>query len=234
MRSLAWMRTGLRLAALAGCLCLLAARPVSAARPASPAERAQLAAAAGFDVGCIASATVSTVNGAWGRLDPVPDLPGCPQGNGFLVMHFTSAHGWRVVQRDSELFPCPAGGVPDAVGTDLNVCRKGKTFLLCLPHGESRRVGRSKPSNCVTLGPSDALCCAANLVELHWKRWGKSYARASGYERGFHLPLQHIRAKVTVYRRRVADCGDYAYTRLKAHTRYGTLRQKLPAQCNDY
>jgi hypothetical protein len=38
---------------------------------------------------------------------------------------------------------------------------------------------------------------------------------------------------VTAYGRKVADRGDYMYTRLKVHTQYGTLRQKFPAQCAD-
>jgi len=38
---------------------------------------------------------------------------------------------------------------------------------------------------------------------------------------------------VTAYGRKVADRGDYMYTRLKVHIQYGTLRQKFPAQCAD-
>jgi hypothetical protein len=221
------------LVVVAAVACLALPQPGWAARPASPDELAQMAAAAEFEPGCIASASVSTVNGAWGRLDPQPNLPNCPQGNGFFVMQFTPGSGWDVIWQGSEVFPCPAADVPDDVGADLNVCRKGKTFLLCLPKSEDLRVGRSKPSSCTTLGPQDAFCCAANLIKLHWKQWGKSQATATGYERGFHLPLQHIKAQVTAYGRKVGDCGDFVYTRLKVHTRYGTLRQKFPAQCAD-
>jgi hypothetical protein len=141
------MRASICCAMLAAAVCLALAPPGLAARPASPDELTQMAAAAEFEAACIASATVSTVNGGWGRLDPQPNLPDCPEGNGFFVMQFRPGGGWDIVWQGSDVFPCPAADVPDDVGADLNVCRKGKTLLLCLPKSEDLRSGRSKPSS---------------------------------------------------------------------------------------
>jgi hypothetical protein len=109
-----------------------------------------------------------------------------------------------------------------------------RSYLLCQPSdGGSKRIRKAKPRTCSTLGPTDPLCCAANLAQLHWRHWGEPTARARGIERGFHLPLAHIRVRVKVYRRRLADCGAYIYTRLRGTSRHGTLVQRIPAICGD-
>src|SRR4051812_10396791 len=115
MRRGSGMRASVCVAMVLAAGCLALASPGLAARPASSDELAQMAAAAEFEPGCIASASVSTVDSAWGRLDPQPNLPDCPQGNGFFVMQFPPDGGWDVIWQGSDVFPCPAADVPDEV-----------------------------------------------------------------------------------------------------------------------
>lgn len=231
MRAL--VRLPLGAAAAAAAALLLSSAIAFAARPATPDELAAIAGGQGIEAACV-TATVSTVDASWARIQNAPVPPAsCMLGDGFIVVHLRSG-AWQNVTEGSEPFPCPAADVPLAVGRDLGVCRAPRAYLLCLPSKTSTlRVTRQHPTACVTLGPQDALCCAANLVRLHWRHWGGVTATATGRERGFHLPLENIPVRVTASRRRVADCGDYVYTRLKVTSRFGTLRQRIPAVCGD-
>jgi hypothetical protein len=206
----------------------------SAARPATAPELAAMAASRGLDPACM-TATVSTVDATWARMQALTSPPAtCVVGDGFFLLHL-SGGAWRDVEEAGETFPCPAAGVPLAVGRDLGVCRAARTYLLCLPAGsnETLRLPKVRPTACVTLGPQDAFAGAANLARLDWRHWGSATATATGRERGFHLPLENIPVRVVAFRRRVADCGDYVYTRLRVRSRFGTLRQNIPAVCGD-
>jgi hypothetical protein len=205
---------------------------VRAARPATPEEHAAVAGAAGFAVECT-HVTVSTVDLSWARLDGAP-VAGCPEGNGFIVMHFVPGRGWGEAAQGSEEFSCVPYDVPTRVGEDLHACRKAKTYVLCRVQDEDTRVPREKPKTCTTLGPRDSFAEALNLASLSWKNWGKSEATAHGIERGFHLPLQHVKVTVRAYRKRLGDCGDYIYTRVRARSKFGQTVAKLPARCGDH
>ncbi len=110
----------------------------------------------------------------------------------------------------------------------------GKVSLLCLPSGEStNRKAKVKPSSCNTLGAEDSFAEAANLAKLKWKRWGKSTATATGIERGFREPASKIKITVTASRLEANDCGGKSYTRIKVKSKFGTLRQSLPAVCDE-
>src|SRR3954452_17758307 len=52
--------------------------------------------------------------------------------------------GWDVIWHGSDVFACPAADVPDDVGVDLDVCRKGKKMLLCLPTEAARPGARAR------------------------------------------------------------------------------------------
>jgi hypothetical protein len=216
---------------------MLSALPAHAARPATAPELAALAASQNLDPACMIG-KVSTVDATWARMEGRPDASpdACALGNGFFVMHETNG-AWDDVAQASETIVCQSPDntqpIPISVGRDLNVCRAAKTYLLCLPKNGALRTAREHPTSCTTLGPADSLGGAANLAELRWHNWGKATAIATGRERGFHLPLQNIPVRVVAYRRRAADCGDSVYTRLRITSRYGTLRQKLPATCGD-
>jgi hypothetical protein len=215
----------------------LSALPAHAARPATPPELAALAGSQNLDPACM-TAKVSTVDATWGRMEGRPDASpdACALGNGFFVMHETNG-AWDDVAQASETIVCQSAEntepIPVSVGRDLKVCRAAKTYLLCLPQHEALRTTRERPTSCTTLGPSDSFGGAANLAKLRWHNWGKATTTATGRERGFHLPLENIPVRVVAYRRWAADCGDNVYTRLRVTSRYGTLRQKLPATCGD-
>lgn len=109
----------------------------------------------------------------------------------------------------------------------------GKTYLLCLPRGATRREVRSKPRSCTTLGPEDSFAESVALAGLRWRGWGDRVARARGIERGFHLPRTRIPVRVSVWRLRKVCGGDRLYTRLRATSRYGSTTVRLPARCGD-
>ena len=212
----------------------LVAAPARAAHPASGEQLAALAEVTGFETPCI-TATVSSRNEHWARVDPQPQRDGCPQGNGFFLVYMTGAEDLEVVAEGSDRFVCRSADVPLAVGRELGVCRASRAYVLCWPGGRSfERVARARPRRCMTLGPHQSFAEAANLVGLSWRSWGAKVARGQGFERGWHLPYEHVPVRVRAYRRREADCGDYVYTRLKLSSRYGALTVRFPATCGDY
>jgi hypothetical protein len=56
-------------------------------------------------------------------------------------------------------------------------------------------------------------------------------ATATGIERGYHLPPEHISVRVIAYRRRTDCNGDYHYTRLRISSRYGHLIVRQTLDC---
>ena len=212
--------------------------PVAAERPATAEERAGIAAARNLPPACI-DAKVSTVDARWGTFTFADAAPGqCAVGDGFAVMRRSGAT-WETVGEGSDtLGACQALGIPVAVGADLTyggrpVCRPRRTYIWCLPRGGEDRERRSRPRRCTTLGPNDSFGGSANLAKLRWRKWGRRVARASGIERGFHLPLVRIHVRVAAYRRRQGCEGDFVYTRLAVTSRYGTTLVRYPRGCDD-
>jgi len=65
-----------------------------------------------------------------------------------------------------------------------------------------------------------------SLVRLHWRGWGRGTAHATGIEQGFHLPRDHVRVSVTVFRLR--RCGrTRTYTRLRSTSHFGSLLVRM-------
>lgn len=191
-----------------------------------------MSAAVGQPPGCL-KALVSTVDPSWGRLR-FSFAPGCPQGDGYIIVKRDGTDWRSVLQIPAENGPCPVRPIPTRVARDLVLCRKPKAYLLCLPNKTSeRREVREKPRRCTTLGPRNGFSDSVNLVKVRWRGWGRRVARGRGIERGFKLPLTRIRVRLTAYRRRHVCGGDYLYTRLKARSRYGVTVVKLPRRCGD-
>ena len=103
-----------------------------------------------------------------------------------------------------------------------------ETFILCLNKSGTTYVRKERPSSCAQYGNSGAFAGGVNLVSLKWRNWGTSKATATGFERGFHLPYEHIPASVSVFDRE-RDCGHLVYTRLRATTHFGTSRPNAGA-----
>ena len=202
----------------------------AAKRPASDTERAAVADGFGLPAECVV-VNMSTVDASWARLDGNYDA--CPDqlGNGFAVMHF-DAGAWSSIAEGSEnLGACGAYDVPLAVGRDLGVCRARRTYALCANRRATARYAKVRPRVCNTLGPSDGFAQAVNLTGLRWRRWGRSVATARGIERGFHLPLQHVKVRVRAYRRREGCAGDWIYTRWRVGSKYGRTIVRQPVDC---
>lgn len=202
-----------------------------ASRPATPAERAELAAAFGLAPECI-NATISTVDSQWAFFFPT-NIPSCPAADGYVVLRH-EVTGWQVQYEGSNIEACPAGPVPTPVARDLGLCRKPRTHIMCWPGGRNaERKLRRHPARCISLGPGQGFAQAVNLAQLRWRGWGRRVARARGIERGFHRPLAHIPVRVKAYRRRRCPFGDFIYTRLRAQSRFGALVVRYPADCSD-
>lgn len=203
----------------------------AARRAPTPQERSDIAADIGVPAEC-SNIRVSTVNSSWASFTS-PYSTGCAIGDGFAILRH-EPQGWvRVWENTVDDFgACP--GVPDRVAVDLGYCRAARTYILC---DRSRghvgpRVPIVKPSRCDTLGPQSSFGDSANLVGLRWARWGAAVAYGRGFERGYHLPLEHIPVTIKAYGRRQSrnTCeGDFVYTRLRLHSRYGTLIVRFPA-----
>lgn len=134
----------------------------------------------------------------------------------------------------SELACASAQETASPLSTRAAAAAAGDVSLLCLPSGEStNRKAKTKPSSCNTLGPEDSFAEAANLAKLKWKKWGQSTATATGIERGFRKPASKIKVTVTASGLEANDCGGESYTRIKVKSKFGTLRQTLPAICDE-
>jgi hypothetical protein len=106
--------------------------------------------------------------------------------------------------------------------------RRAPIYIACLNDSGARYVLKQKPSRCARYGPTGADAGGVNLRRIHWRGWGGRQAGARAIEGGFHLPLEHIRAHVRVFR--IRRCGEArVYTRLIATSRFGTSR--TPRAC---
>jgi hypothetical protein len=100
--------------------------------------------------------------------------------------------------------------------------------LYCLDSAGSKYVAKRAPSRCAAFGPGGSFGGGVNLASLRWSGWGRATAKATGIERGFHLPYARTRVSVRAYRL-VRGCGGRrVYSRLKASSRHGTTTVRLP------
>jgi hypothetical protein len=84
---------------------------------------------------------------------------------------------------------------------------------------------RIQPKTCVMAATSDpSFAFASNLAGLRWSAWGGARAVATGYERGFHLPLAHIPARVVLSQpvHPLGDLSVYVYKRFRVTTSHGS------------
>lgn len=231
-----------RSASIAGALvtaCALLAPSSLQARPADAAELAAISALYSAQPEC-SMVVVSDIDPTWARWDYAPGQTCEQTGNGFGVAFYSVVGRWSDIYQGSDPTNlCDDTEIPDVIGVELAVCAptpkrtRSNTRVLCLPRGRVNRVAKRRPSSCVTLGPSDAFAEAANLARLKWRGWGSPRATATGITRGFHLPLQTIPVRVTLTKPELNDCGGYNYTRLVSKSRYGQLKQSLPAVCDE-
>ncbi|MDO9353606.1 MAG: hypothetical protein Q7T55_07915 [Solirubrobacteraceae bacterium] len=121
-----------------------------------------------------------------------------------------------------------------AIGTQVSTASAATTSILCMKSGStSKRVAKSRPTACNTLGPTSSFAGSVNLTGLKWSKWGSSVATATGTDKGFHEPAENVSVKVTVSGRKKNNCGGYSYTKVKVESDNGKREQSLPAKCSD-
>lgn len=95
-------------------------------------------------------------------------------------------------------------------------------FAVCHnPPATSSVDFRIRPARCNSLGVFSSNAESVNLVQLRWRGWGQPAAMFTGIERGFHLPLAHIRVAGVAFRI-VTWRGQRIYSRLRVSSRFGT------------
>jgi hypothetical protein len=101
----------------------------------------------------------------------------------------------------------------------------------CINQAFTAFVLRVRPAKCIMApSPSASFSEAANLSGLRWSSWGSRRAVATGIERGFHLPLSRIRARVVLSRATyVEELDIYVYKHFRVTSRYGTLSGTIQA-----
>ncbi len=113
------------------------------------------------------------------------------------------------------------------VGARPHASNASNTYVLCLNKAGSAYKPKVRPRHCAIYGRNGSFAGGVNLKKIRWHNWGHRRARAKAIECGFHLPCEHIRARVRVRRLR-ERCGREVYTRLKARTKYGSSRVDRP------
>jgi hypothetical protein len=215
-------------------LLLLLALPgvASASRPATPEEADAVAAGADGARGMCARVTMSTVDPAW-ALAVAKDLEGCEFDLDFdklHVMHVVDGAWTRLAVLD---YPtgCPEG-VPPAVASDLGFCKPQRGYMVCA-NRRATAIHREfdKPRTCNTLRPRQPFAQAVNLAKLRWSGWGKTTAKARGIDRGFRKKDRDTAVTVRASGRRVGCRGDWIYTKLRVHSKYGTDVVFQPSDC---
>src|SRR5262249_40683004 len=83
-------------------------------------------------------------------------------------------------------------------------------------------VVRVAPAKCTVLPPMASFSEGSNLSGLRWRMWGGASATGTGFEQGFHLPLEHIPVAVVAYQIVRCASGQLLYTRLRLSSSYGT------------
>jgi hypothetical protein len=103
------------------------------------------------------------------------------------------------------------------------------TFIYCLSKDGSEYVRKHRPHHCAAYNKphGGSFGGGVNLKHLHWRSWGGRVVRARGIECGFHLPCADIKARVKASSKR-RGCGGHVYTRIRAKTKYGTSKPRLP------
>jgi hypothetical protein len=213
---------------------LLLALPAvaSASRPATPEEADAVAAGADGARGMCATVTMSTVDGTW-ALAVAKDHEGCEfdlDYDKLHVMHFADGAWTRLAVLDHPT-GCPEG-VPPAVASDLGFCKPQRGYMVCA-NRRATAVHREfdRPRTCNTLRPRQPFAQAVNLAKLRWSDWGKATAKARGIDRGFRKKDRDTAVTVRASGRRVGCRGDWIYTTLRVHSKYGTDVVLQPTDC---
>jgi hypothetical protein len=117
----------------------------------------------------------------------------------------------------------PAGS---AAGSRPKASASARTYIHCLNSAGTKYLRHRKPKKCAHFGPGGTNGGGVNLTNIKWKSWTGSQAKGTATELGFHLPYSHIHATIRAYRVRVVH-GRHVYTRLRAHSKYGTTTVRL-------
>jgi hypothetical protein len=201
----------------------------SGSRPATGPERVAVADGLGVPDDCVA-VTMSTVDSTWARLARKDGVAECENlDDAVHVMHFDGANWSQAAHLDSQ-FDCPEAA-PPGVGADLGLCQQRDTYLLCANARATARHRAFRPRTCDTLGPHQPFADAVNLAKLRWRGWGKATATARGVDRGFRKKDADVAVTVRASGRAVGCHGDWVYTRLRVHSRYGNDYVQQPTGC---
>jgi hypothetical protein len=195
----------------------------SASRPATAEEASAVADGLDGARGECADVTMSTVDSTW-ALALAKDVEGCEYDIVFdklHVMHLDNG-AWSEFSQLDHPTGCPAGA-PPAVAKDLGFCKPQRGYMVCA-NARATAIHRSfdRPRTCNTLRPHQPFAQAVNLAKLHWSGWGKATATAHGVDRGFHKNDRDTPVTVRASGRTIACKGDWIYTTLKVHSKYGT------------
>jgi hypothetical protein len=195
----------------------------SASRPATVEEASAVADGLDGARGECADVTLSTADATW-AVALAKDVGGCEYDIVFdkvHVMHLADG-AWSEFAELDHPTGCPAG-VPPAVATDLGFCKPQRAYLVCAnAHATAIHRAFDRPRTCNTLRPHQPFAQAVNLAKLHWRGWGRPTATARGVDRGFHKNDRDTPVTVRASGRTIACKGDWVYTTLKVHSRYGT------------
>jgi hypothetical protein len=138
----------------------------------------------------------------------------------------------RPASEPEPIAPSAALGVPEHCGrAALGLCKRRRTYLLCANARATARHRAFAPRACNTLGPRQPFADAVNLAKLRWNRWGRATATARGVDRGFRKDDKAVAVTVRASRRAVGCHGDWVYTRLRVHSRYGNDYVRQPTAC---
>jgi hypothetical protein len=223
----------MRVAFLTLLLFALLAGVASAARSASVEEAAAVAAGLDGARGECGDVTMSTVDGTW-ALALAKDVEGCEfdiVSDKLHVMHLAAGGAWTEFAELDFPTGCPEGA-PPAVAADLGFCKKQRGYMVCA-NRRATAIHREfdRPRTCNTLRPHQPFADAVNLAKLRWSGWGKATATARGIDRGFRKKDRDTAVTVRASGRTVGCKGDWVYTILRVHSRYGTDVVLQPTAC---
>jgi hypothetical protein len=101
-----------------------------------------------------------------------------------------------------------------------------RTYIHCLNSAGTKYLRHRKPKKCAHFGPGGTNGGGVNLTNINWTKWSGREAKGTGTELGFHLPYSNIPVTIRAYRVRVVH-SRHVYTRLRAHSKYGTTTVRL-------
>jgi hypothetical protein len=116
--------------------------------------------------------------------------------------------------------------LPAAAPAEHPASAAARTSMFCANKKGDLYIRKHKPGACAVFGPGGTFGGGVNLKNIKWSKYTGSEARGTATECGFHLPCSNIPATVRAYRVRVSQ-GRHLYTRLRAHTKYGTAVVRL-------